>query len=1453
MASIVLSAQRMTTAWFRNSALLTFGTIAGGSPSSMAPMTKHMLTQTVPREVADLARYYTQGMEVGQDEALPRRDMHPVVAQGLGIDPDKPVTMEQINALLAGRRADGEKIEGKHYTGLKRHIDPKTGELKEKVPIGAVDFCFTPDKSVSVAWAFGVPAEQSAIYQAHRDAGDEAMRYLERNIAYASKGDGGKDGYDAGHLGWVSFDHYTSRPTLWIAREENGQRITESVPIQIAGDPELHTHFTVTNAVFCTNGRVGSLDLNRLDGLIKEAGALYQAHIAQNLRDLGAEVVLDQDTGAARLTTIPDEVRSHFSKRTTNGEQAAREFAKTQGLDWDDLSSERRAGLLKAAVQGIPKGLDDETKAKLRKDDMADFADWKRQAEDLGWKHESVISRMHGMTQELDHQQRIDRAYTEALSWFEKDLDKRAVVSEHDARTAIARGLIASGIESYKDIDRVMAEFEARGVRQQGEITTLIAGQEHDKRGRSITTGLHEMQEREFIAKARAASSDTSDALPADSIKAAVERSGLDFTSEHGKQQLAAIHDLGEGGKLGVMIGAAGAGKTTLLQPLVSAWQEGERRVYGIALAWRQADDLIDAGIAREDAKAISVFFKAIEKGDITLDAKAVVVVDEMSLLGTRQALDLLRLQETHGFRLAMIGDDRQCQSIEAGPMIDLARKALGDEKVPEILTTVRQQTQRERDIAGAFRDGKATEAINMKREDQTAELVPGGYREAAERTAALLMDRIKANQGDDKFSITVSAPTNTDAHRLSLAIREQRREMGELGTDLVKIKAADRDGNSYEMKLAAGDRVRLFSSVSAQGQRGGSIGRNGSILTVQSADRNGMHVVNAKGVAGYLPWKSLTKDGQVRLAYGEVMTTHTAQGSTSTEHIYAMPAGTKMVNGFSAYSSGTRHRQKSFMVISEGAERAEVSARRPVNDPRPIRTDDAWANAARNLGRQPTKTTALDFLGQASGIKRGAAKSLQRGLQPGELRERRGQEPTTVHTRHQRRQEARAVGQVAERMEVMGKDLEPIAGRLASVAPHIRSSVETGVEQIIRAAATDDGRSPARQNLRRIVQNIPREHIDEVKRSVSLTALVAQSVKLDHHGKGICPFHTEKTPSFHVDEKKGHFHCFGCGAHGDAVSWLTTARGLPFAEAVAYLGGKSGKDLPPPPPIARHAGKDAAPEWIAVQPVPAGVPPLVKPNGWTAEVFNPKAAERGLERTQKTYLPAHVAPYRDAEGRAMGYVLRVEMADGGKFTPQVTWAVPSNALVGADPAKVGRWALLPMQDPRPLYRGEEVAKFPDRNVVVVMGEKKADALQKKLGASAVVVSWAGGDNGRFKTDFSVLKGRNVIIWPDADHGGRAAAIGETDRYGEHKKGAAEYIQAAGAASVKVIIPPANVEKGWDAGDMIKSGANRKSVESFIQKNSTTVENAKQVFDGVMVLKQPENTHKMTLSRGMSR
>src|SRR3546814_15746534 len=68
---------------------------------------------------------------------------------------------------------------------------------------------------------------------------------------------------------------------------------------------------------------------------------------------------------------------------------------------------------------------------------------------------------------------------------------------------------------------------------------------------------------------------------------------------------------------------------------------------------------------------------------------------------------------------------------------------------------------------------------------------------------------------------------------------------------------------------------------------------------------------------------------------------------------------------------------------------------------------------------------------------------------------------------------------------------------------------------------------------------------------------------------KGCCPFHNEKTPSFYINDDKAFYHCFGCGAHGDAIRWMTDQRGLPFIDAVKELAQAAGMEMPAPDPRA--------------------------------------------------------------------------------------------------------------------------------------------------------------------------------------------------------------------------------------------------------------------------------------------
>jgi DNA primase len=105
-------------------------------------------------------------------------------------------------------------------------------------------------------------------------------------------------------------------------------------------------------------------------------------------------------------------------------------------------------------------------------------------------------------------------------------------------------------------------------------------------------------------------------------------------------------------------------------------------------------------------------------------------------------------------------------------------------------------------------------------------------------------------------------------------------------------------------------------------------------------------------------------------------------------------------------------------------------------------------------------------------------------------------------------------------------------------------------------------------------------QFLDELRARTTLSAVISPTVKLIKAGreyKACCPFHNEKTPSFTVNDEKHFYHCFGCGAHGDAIRFLTDARGLPFMDAVRELAGKAGIDVPAADPRMRDQAERSA------------------------------------------------------------------------------------------------------------------------------------------------------------------------------------------------------------------------------------------------------------------------------------
>jgi hypothetical protein len=330
----------------------------------------------------------------------------------------------------------------------------------------------------------------------------------------------------------------------------------------------------------------------------------------------------------------------------------------------------------------------------------------------------------------------------------------------------------------------------------------------------------------------------------------------------------------------------------------------------------------------------------------------------------------------------------------------------------------------------------------------------------------------------------------------------------------------------------------------------------------------------------------------------------------------------------------------------------------------------------------------------------------------------------------------------------------------------------------------------------------------------VDLVEIVARDVKLKRAGReysGLCPFHDEGTPSFTVNPAKGFFHCFGCGAHGNAIEWVIRTRGVDFLQACEQLGARNLAPAAMPRPELKVRERD--PVWLPISPVPEDAPPLI------AEGARRTCAVWNAKRERWTHFePVATYPYRGLRGELIGYVLRVVFVDretgrSKKVTPTVTWCV--------GPSGEGRWCIRPFARPRPLYGLPDLVAKPAAPVLIVEGEKCRDASAGALPMYANL-SWPGGGKGLRYVDWSPLIGRDLVLMPDADEPGRHAMLGYRDYHGLLHDGIAQIGWRLGARSIR-IIDTSGQPKGWDIADALDPAGDGWSPRQFAAWAATRV------------------------------
>lgn len=206
----------------------------------------------------------------------------------------------------------------------------------------------------------------------------------------------------------------------------------------------------------------------------------------------------------------------------------------------------------------------------------------------------------------------------------------------------------------------------------------------------------------------------------------------------------------------------------------------------------------------------------------------------------------------------------------------------------------------------------------------------------------------------------------------------------------------------------------------------------------------------------------------------------------------------------------------------------------------------------------------------------------------------------------------------------------------------------------------------------------LPPDFLDELRARIPLPALIGRHVRLSRSGrnwKGCCPFHDEKTPSFYVFSD--HYHCFGCGAHGDALSFVMQREGLDFMEAVRRLAAEAGLRLPEPAPPEARAARAAAREALTF-----------------AQRFFAERLAAAEGEAARTYLA----------GRGIGEAARARFALG--FAPSAGSALLAAAkkegLAPADLAEAGLVQLGEDGEARDFFRRRLMIPIHDRDGRVV-------------------------------------------------------------------------------------------------------------------------------------------------------
>ena len=509
----------------------------------------------------------------------------------------------------------------------------------------AFDLTFSADKSVSTLWAMTDGDVQDELARAHDDAVRTALDLIVGKYCGKTR----------------------DRPTGEPLRTVDGKIMAATFQHQSSreNDPQLHTHCVIFNLALADDGKWRSLHGKPLYDWQKTAGAVYRNALAWNISQrLGLAVERYGRNGEmSRIVDVPKDLQEFWSKRRKAIVSAAK------GMGFSTGDSAARAEQLNKSTR-LPK-----QQGELRSERAVRWElEARRFVEDIQAAFEAIP---HQQIREEDLEELRDLVHR-----IPDDLtETEAIFRINHLFQRIAA--VLPGLMPPEQIETVASQIMERAdileLDRWGEGPDVKANLPHT---RVFTTQKQLDRERDIGRLAQSLAVHPAEPIPSEFIDR-----HLEMLAEKGEplsaEQANAVRAATAGRRNLVIEGAAGSGKTTTLTPITNIAREAGWTVYGTAQAWRNAKEL--GAAAHIPAWCLMTLLNKYTKGQLDLDEKSLIIVDEAGQLRVSHAARLLEIAEKTGASIIWAGDTRQQQPIGAGPGLRLLRNEIGSALVTQI------------------------------------------------------------------------------------------------------------------------------------------------------------------------------------------------------------------------------------------------------------------------------------------------------------------------------------------------------------------------------------------------------------------------------------------------------------------------------------------------------------------------------------------------------------------------------------------------------------------------------------------------------------------------------------------------------------------------------------------------------------------------------------------------